>query len=116
MKHPISISTSLLLFLVTVSIVSISATSHCKGNSITVTSNSPDTTLYPGDYLGDLKGFHLILEKNCNLVLYDKTTCIWESGSAQEEEPPACQAVLQPDGNFVVYSDFPSLETAIWAT
>ncbi|MFD7643931.1 hypothetical protein ACFV4P_25115 [Kitasatospora sp. NPDC059795] len=72
-------------------------------------------TLMPGDYLPTV-GAVLEMQNDGNLVLYLEASvgghgpAVWSSGTWGH---PGAHASMQPDGNFVVYSDS---GTALWAT
>jgi hypothetical protein len=66
--------------------------------------------LNTGDYLTD--GYHwLVMQSDCNLVLYDKRGAPWYSNTAGLG--PGCYLTLQPDGNLVIYQ--PNGH-AVWAS
>ncbi len=49
----------------------------------------------------DNGSYRLIMQYDCNLVVYAGTTAIWSSNTAGHNT--GCLAVMQSDGNFVVY-------------
>ncbi|MBN8552678.1 MAG: hypothetical protein J0L52_07270 [Caulobacterales bacterium] len=55
--------------------------------------------------------FHLIMQSDCNLVLYEGGRALWASGTVGRGQ--GCRAVMQGDGNFVVYSD---AQAPLWAS
>ncbi|MEA2599825.1 MAG: hypothetical protein QOF89_817 [Acidobacteriota bacterium] len=71
-----------------------------------------DQGLYPGQSLYSCDGrFHLVLQQSDgNLVLYQGGTPLWGSGTNGR---PSAVAIMQSDGNFVIYD---STGTAIWAS
>jgi hypothetical protein len=54
--------------------------------------------------------YRAIMQGDCNLVVYDNTTAIWQSKTYRS--PDNCHADMQSDGNLVIYEG----GTAIWAT
>jgi hypothetical protein len=56
------------------------------------------------DYIGStLDNFQLIMQPDCNLVLYNGPRALWNSGSNGKGN--GCHAIMQTYGNFVVYND-----------
>lgn len=68
-----------------------------------------DESLYMGQSLS-YGSFSLIMQRDCNLVLYDAGRAVWASGTSNLGSN--CFAKLQSDGNFVVYTD----SRALWAS
>src|SRR5438270_2640239 len=55
------------------------------------------------DFLQSVDGrYHLIMQADCNLVLYKGNHVFWASGT--QGRGRHCRAVMQGDGNFVVYT------------
>lgn len=70
----------------------------------------PGQMLKPGEFLQD--GHHLlIMQRDCNLVLYNLNLPRWSSRSS--DQGSGCYATLQSDGNFAVYDDG---NNVIWST
>ncbi len=65
---------------------------------------SNDQEMHPGDYLLSQNGrFQCILQPDGNLVVYDLgkgPRMLWASNSSGQ---PVVKAVMQRDGNFVIY-------------
>jgi nucleoid-associated protein YgaU len=64
-------------------------------------------TLRVGEALGpgqslDSGAYRLVLRRDGNLVLEESGSAVWASGT---DGRPVTKAILQPDGNFVLYSD-----------
>nr|ALP82452.2 mannose-specific lectin [Curcuma aromatica] len=57
--------------------------------------------LYAGQSL-DVEQYKFIMQDDCNLVLYEYSTPIWASNTGVTGKN-GCRAVMQRDGNFVVY-------------
>lgn len=74
---------------------------------------STDQEMHPGDYLLSQNGrFQCILQLDGNLVVYDLQNgprMLWPSGTGGK---PVSRAVMQRDGNFVIYGPF----EANWST
>ena len=72
-----------------------------------------DESLYPGDVLRSAGGqYELIMQTDGNLVVYDLRngrSPMWASDTAGAS---STRAVMQGDGNFVVYTG----DQAIWAS
>jgi len=67
--------------------------------------------LYPGQSLFSCDGrFHLILQNDGNLVLYQGSTALWSSSTAGRS---SAVAIMQADGNFVIYD---STGAGIWSS
>jgi parallel beta-helix repeat protein len=67
--------------------------------------------LYPGQSLYSCDGrFHLILQNDGNLVLYQGGTPLWASGTTGSS---SAVAIMQGDGNFVIYN---AAGTALWSS
>nr|QIB98743.1 lectin 3 [Arisaema heterophyllum] len=66
--------------------------------------------LYPGQYLwnGD---YQLILQEDCNFVLYDRGRAVWGSGT--DGRASYCYVRMQSDGNLVIYSN---VGRPLWAS
>jgi hypothetical protein len=70
-----------------------------------------DQGLYPGQSLNSCDGrFRLVLQNDGNLVLYQGSTPLWSSGTAGRD---SAVAILQTDGNFVIYD---SAGVPIWSS
>ncbi|KAK1298751.1 Mannose-specific lectin [Acorus calamus] len=69
---------------------------------------SADNTLFSsgiltaGKYLS-YNNYQLIMQKDCDLVLYDSGKPVWSSGSKGKARQ--CYVELQSDGNLVVYGE-----------
>lgn len=71
----------------------------------------PDTFLYGDDYVDSVNnGFRLIMQLDGNLVLYQGSQPIWNTGTVSGNPG---WAVMQADGNLVVYN---GSNVPIWAT
>lgn len=74
---------------------------------------NPDETLNPGESLSSANGCYLLeLQTDGNLVLYKtrpKMKALW---SSKTDGKPASFAIMQSDGNLVVYADGPT--RALW--
>jgi len=74
---------------------------------------STDQEMRPGDYLLSQNGrFQCILQPDGNLVVYDLEKgprMLWPSNTSGQ---PVSRAVMQRDGNFVIYGPF----AANWST
>ncbi|MGX9727580.1 MAG: hypothetical protein ACTFAK_09745 [Candidatus Electronema sp. VV] len=58
--------------------------------------------------------FKLIMQGDCNLVLYQGSTALWSSGTHGDGNK--CWAIMQGDGNLVVYKSISSTTgRAVWA-
>ncbi|EFJ16095.1 hypothetical protein SELMODRAFT_19257, partial [Selaginella moellendorffii] len=69
--------------------------------------------LYSGQFiLSSNKKNILILESNCNLVLYSRSKMIWETKTGKNYLQ-ICMLKLQNDGNLVLYSSLNSVEWSI---
>ncbi len=55
--------------------------------------------------------FHLIMQSDCNLVLYEGARALWASGTHGRGRD--CRAVMQSDGNLVVYD---ASQAPLWAS
>jgi hypothetical protein len=55
--------------------------------------------------------YHLIMQSDCNLVLYEGGRALWASGTHGRGQ--GCRAVMQGDGNFVVYTGG---QAPVWAS
>jgi hypothetical protein len=62
------------------------------------------------DFIGSPSS-HLRMQTNCNLVLYQGKKAVWASNT--DKKGRNCRAIMQTDGNFVVYH--PNGK-ALWAT
>jgi hypothetical protein len=85
-------------------------------------------TLVPGQTLASrqslfINGYELVMQWDCNLVLYDlkdQNDCdvspfyqvLWASGTDGRGGADTCRATMQTDGNFVVYTG----GQALWAS
>ncbi|XP_020595050.1 mannose-specific lectin-like [Phalaenopsis equestris] len=66
--------------------------------------------LNPGDSL--VQGHYFFtMQYDCNLVLYDYSTPLWASGT--QNKGSGCYAIMQRDGNLVVYD---SNNNPLWAS
>jgi hypothetical protein len=70
----------------------------------------PNGRLSPGQKLDTAFGFALTMQGDGNLVLTEGTTPLWATGT---DRHPGAYAVMQTDGNLVVYS---AAGPALWAT
>jgi hypothetical protein len=70
---------------------------------------SPNAQMVMGDALWSQNGlFQLLLQQDGNLVLYRQDgVALWQSGTAGQ---PSQYALMQNDGNFVIYGPY----GAIW--
>lgn len=75
--------------------------------------------LYPGSELVSPSGeYTFTFQQDSNLVLYrnqgdGNREAIWDSGTYQSDPSPNAQALLQRDGNFVIYD---GNGQALWAS
>jgi hypothetical protein len=70
----------------------------------------PDSTLASGQTLASPTGkYQLTMRADGNLVLEHNSTVVWSSGTSS----PGASALLQGDGNLVVYS---AASNPLWAT
>jgi hypothetical protein len=72
--------------------------------------------LHPGDKFYQKGGdgtVRVILADDCNLILYDGGTAIWNSHTSNPRGLNACWAAMQGDGNFVLYD---ANGRAVWST
>jgi hypothetical protein len=68
--------------------------------------------LTPNDEIRSPNGrYRLVMQTDCNLVLYDSARAIWASGT--DRRGTSCQSLFQNDGNFVIYS---MGGNAVWAS
>lgn len=64
------------------------------------------------DYISaSFDNFQLVMQRDCNLVLYNGPIPLWASGT--NGRGAACSAVMQNDGNFVVYT---TNRLPVWAS
>jgi hypothetical protein len=67
---------------------------------------TPNDSLYTENHI-----YQLVMQGDCNLVVYQTGTAIWSSGTSGRGT--GCHAEMQGDGNFVLYN---SAGTALWWT
>jgi hypothetical protein len=84
-------------------------------SSISNIAKDRDGIFQSGSYLRSANDrYRLVIQGDGNLVMYDNSSnaAIWSSGTGGRREIPF-KAVMQNDGNFVIYN---SLNQPIWAT
>ena len=66
------------------------------------------STLAAGEYLqtndsllSDNGEYKLLMQEDCNLVLYKGSTALWDSDTVRTSQ--ACFLIIQSDGNLVIY-------------
>ncbi len=68
--------------------------------------------LSPNDEIRSPGGrYRLVMQTDCNLVLYDSARALWSSGT--DRRGSSCSALFQDDGNFVIYA---MGGTPVWAS
>ena len=73
----------------------------------------PGERLNPGNFLKQDR-YMLIMQEDCNLVLYNLNKPEWETNTANRGS--RCFVTLQSDGNFVIYDEYEERNEAIWAS
>jgi len=83
--------------------------------SVVVNADDDDDLLWQeNEFLGDLTGTYLILQDDCNLLLYNQEGAIWASNS-YKPVLLACEVALTRDGNLEVHAkDRP--EVVFWSS
>ena len=71
----------------------------------------PRERLNPGDFLKQDR-FMLIMQEDCNLVLYNLNEPVWATQTANRGS--RCFVTLQSDGNFVIFDEREGRNEAIW--
>ncbi|KAL0904528.1 hypothetical protein M5K25_026652 [Dendrobium thyrsiflorum] len=96
---------STMIFLLSIALVStlVSADNHLL----------PGERLNPGDFLKKDR-YMLIMQQDCNLVLYNLNELEWETNTANQGS--LCFVTLQSDGNFVIYDEHEGRNKAIWSS
>jgi hypothetical protein len=69
-----------------------------------------NTVLYEFDHITS-NGRTLVMQGDCNLVLYERSTALWASNTMNFGRE--CYAIMQGDGNLVVYNES---HRALWAS
>ena len=76
-----------------------------SGHSVIVKANETENLMIlEMNYIGDINGVYAILDKRANLILYNKTQMIWESGTTQGHEF-GFAFILTRDGDLAITSD-----------
>ncbi len=68
--------------------------------------------LNQGDYYVNPNGYRVTMQSDGNLVTYNGSTVLYQTGSSASCGANGCKAVYQADGNFVIYNG----SQAIWTT